>query len=44
MPNFSIVSKQRLNTCHQDLQKLFNEVIKHYDCAVIQGARSDFDQ
>jgi peptidoglycan LD-endopeptidase CwlK len=44
MPNFSTSSKQKLATCHQDLQRLFNEVIKHYDCIVIEGARSDFDQ
>ena len=44
MPNFSTSSKQRLATCHPDLQKVFNEVIKYIDCAILEGARSDFDQ
>lgn len=44
MPQFGKDSLARLSTCHPDLQKLFNEVIKHYDCTVIEGHRSDEDQ
>jgi peptidoglycan LD-endopeptidase CwlK len=44
MPNFSASSLDKLKTCHPDLQKIFNEVIKHYDCTIIQGARSAEEQ
>ena len=44
MPKFSEASKSKLASCHHDLQRLFNEVIKHYDCTIIQGARSDVEQ
>ena len=39
MPNFGRISKARLATCHPDIQKLFNEVIKHFDCVIIEGNR-----
>ena len=41
---FSKTSKSRLITCHPDLQKLFNEVIKYRDCSIICGYRNMFDQ
>lgn len=44
MPQFSDASKAKLATCHPDLQKLFNEVIKHYDCTILEGHRSDAKQ
>lgn len=44
MYKFSETSKDRLATCHPDLQRLFNEVIKRIDCTIIYGARSDYDQ
>lgn len=44
MPIFSARSKANLLTCHHDLQRLFNEVIKHADCAIICGHRSQLDQ
>lgn len=44
MPIFSEKSKQRLDTCHPDLQKLFNEVIKHIDCSILCGNRGKEDQ
>lgn len=44
MPNFGTRSKNNLCDAHQDIQKLFNEVIKHYDCAVICGHRNQEDQ
>lgn len=37
MPTFGQRSRNNLETCHEDLQKLFNEVIKHFDCSVICG-------
>ena len=37
---FGARSKKNLATAHSDLQALFLEVIKHYDCAVIEGWRS----
>lgn len=39
MPQFSRKSLAHLNTCHPDLQRLFNEVIKTHDCTVIEGHR-----
>ena len=44
MPKFSNRSQERLNTCHRDLRKLFNEVIKHYDCTILCGHRNKEDQ
>jgi len=39
MPYFGKKSKERLNTCDSKLQKVFNEVIKHVDCSVLEGHR-----
>lgn len=39
MPVFSRKSLEQLVTCHKDLQTLFNEVIKYFDCIVIEGFR-----
>ena len=39
MPRFGRTSKNRLATCHEDLQDLFNEVIKHVDCSILEGHR-----
>ena len=39
MPHFGRKSKERLNTCESNLQKVFNEVIKHVDCSVLEGHR-----
>jgi hypothetical protein len=44
MYNFSTMSKERLNTCHEDLQTLFRTVIKHVDCSVVGGWRSKDQQ
>lgn len=41
---FSASSQSKLATCHPDLQKLFNEVIKHYDCTIVCGYRSEEEQ
>ena len=44
MPRFGKKSRQRLATCHEDLQDLFNEVVKTYDCTVTCGHRGKQDQ
>lgn len=44
MPKFGRRSRERLNTCHPDLQKIFNEVIKYVDCSVLCGYRNKEDQ
>ena len=44
MPKFGKSSKRRLATCHEDLQELFNEVIKYFDCSIIEGHRGKEDQ
>jgi peptidoglycan L-alanyl-D-glutamate endopeptidase CwlK len=44
MPKFSQLSLDKLSTCHQDLQKLFNEVVKDFDCVILQGYRSEEEQ
>lgn len=40
MPRFGKRSRSNLATCDERLQKVFNEVIKHVDCSVIEGQRS----
>jgi len=37
---FSTNSKRELETCHVFLQDIFNEVILHYDCTILQGHRT----
>ena len=39
MPRFGTRSKRNLATCDKRLQRIFNEVIKHVDCSVIEGHR-----
>ena len=41
MPYFGKSSKKRLLTCDDRLQKVFNEVIKHVDCSVLEGHRGE---
>jgi len=40
MPSFSTLSSNRLATCEEPLQRLFNEVVKDYDCSILEGHRS----
>ncbi len=40
MPRYSKRSKSRLATCDERLQEVFNEVIKHVDCSILEGHRS----
>lgn len=41
MPAFGKSSLDKLATCDPRLQKVFNEVIKHFDCTVIEGHRGE---
>ena len=41
MPKFGKKSKERLATCDEKLQKVFNEVIKYVDCSVLEGNRNE---
>jgi len=41
MPNYSLKSQAALATCHPDLIKVFNEVIKHFDCVILEGHRDE---
>lgn len=40
MASFGTTSKNRLLTCHPDLQRLFITVVQNYDCSIIYGART----
>lgn len=40
MPEFSFKSKQKLKTCREDIQRVFIEVIKHFDCTILEGYRN----
>ena len=44
MAKFGKVSQERLATCDQRLQDLFNEVIKYVDCTVLCGHRDEAAQ
>lgn len=39
MPRFSKKSKTKLDTCDERLQDVFKEVVKHFDCTIIEGHR-----
>ena len=39
MPSFSKRSRDRLDSCHPDLARLFLAVIEHHDCTILEGAR-----
>lgn len=41
MPAFGKSSQDKLATCDPRLQKVFNEVIKYFDCTVIEGHRGE---
>lgn len=44
MPKLSKASAAKLATCHPDLQKIFNDIIKTRDCTIICGVRTMKDQ
>jgi peptidoglycan L-alanyl-D-glutamate endopeptidase CwlK len=39
MPKFGKRSLARLNTCDAEIQVLFEEIVKHFDCTVLCGHR-----
>ena len=39
MPKFGRASRKRLKTCDEDLVFLFEEVVKYFDCTVLEGHR-----
>ena len=41
MPRFGTRSKKRLSSCHPDLQKVFNKVVKKIDCSILCGHRGE---
>tara|TARA_Y100000310_G_C20542092_1_gene743791 strand:- start:137 stop:529 length:393 start_codon:yes stop_codon:yes gene_type:complete len=40
MPRYSNKSKERLASCDERLQDVFNEVINYVDCSILEGHRS----
>ena len=40
MDSYSETSMARLNTCHPDIVTIMMEVIKHYDCSILEGLRT----
>lgn len=44
MPEFGARSKKNLEGVHPDLAFLFRQVVKHFDCTITAGLRSDADQ
>ncbi len=40
MYNYGKASQGRLDTCHQDIQLIFTELIKIYDVSIIEGLRT----
>jgi len=44
MARFGESSLRNLQGVHPDLQTLFHEVVKHFDCSVISGVRTDEEQ
>ena len=44
MYKFGRKSRERLSTCDDKLQEVFNEVIKYIDCSVLEGHRDERKQ
>lgn len=44
MPSYSVRSRERLNTCHEDLRMIFNAVIPHFDNSILCGHRDEAAQ
>lgn len=44
MPKFSKKSRERLSTCHPDIVRVCEELIKQYDFSVLQGHRGEKEQ
>lgn len=44
MPKFGITSTTNLSEVDESLQRLFNAVVQHWDCAVLDGRRTIEEQ
>jgi peptidoglycan L-alanyl-D-glutamate endopeptidase CwlK len=44
MPKFGKKSRSKLDTCDEDLQELFEVVVKYFDCSVLEGHRNMYWQ
>ena len=44
MPTFGKASRERLDTCHADLQRIMEAVVERYDIAIICGHRNEIAQ
>jgi len=44
MARFSRSSKEKLSTCDSRLQMVFREVIKYFDCTILEGHRGEEKQ
>lgn len=44
MPTYSRVSRDRLATCDERLQRVFNKVIEFEDCSILCGHRGQAEQ
>lgn len=44
MPSFSQQSKDKLSTCDEKLQRVFNAAIESFDCTVLEGHRGEDKQ
>lgn len=44
MAKYSKSSQQKLETCHQDLRKIFEQVIKGHDNTIVFGRRTEDEQ
>ena len=44
MPKYGNTSTRNLLTCDTRLQQVFNEVIKHVDCSILEGHRPEEKQ
>lgn len=40
MPSFGARSTARLNTCHPDIRRLMQAVVRDRDCTILEGERS----
>ena len=41
MNKFSAISRERLATCDEKLQMVFQQVIKYFNCSIIEGHRGE---
>ena len=44
VPRFNGSSRRKLETCNVEIQMVFNEVIRHFDCTIVWGHRGKAEQ